>query len=215
MSDSVLAHRIIAELYEQDADYENAIKVSESGLELVRRVEQNWGRPLKRWANGSTFPLSEADIFPCRTTKAFNVILATSLVHYFPPKNHTRALRIVDEVLVEDPDNIQALLARGFILQHAKKWADAAEVFARVAKLDPEGLDHGLRAQEEHAWSEANFGELQAAADELRDVIAVQDQLEGREEDKARAWWRLGRCFWEMGGERHIYSSACASEIPC
>ena len=29
--------------------------------------------------------------------------------------------------------------------------ADAAEVFARVAKLDPKGLDHGLRAQEEHA----------------------------------------------------------------
>ena len=49
MSDSILAHRIIAELYEQDADYENAIKISESGLELVRRVEQNWGRPLKQY----------------------------------------------------------------------------------------------------------------------------------------------------------------------
>ena len=49
MSDSILAHRIIAELYEQDADYENAIKISESSLELVRRVEQNWGRPLKQY----------------------------------------------------------------------------------------------------------------------------------------------------------------------
>ena len=51
LSDSVLAHRIIAELYEQEADYENAMKVSESGLELVRRIEQNWGRPLKQYVS--------------------------------------------------------------------------------------------------------------------------------------------------------------------
>ena len=42
---------IIAELYEQEADYENALKVSESGVELVRRVEQNWGRPLKQYVS--------------------------------------------------------------------------------------------------------------------------------------------------------------------
>ncbi len=49
LNDSVLAHRIVAELYEEDADHENAIKISESGLELVRRIEQNWGRPLKQY----------------------------------------------------------------------------------------------------------------------------------------------------------------------
>ncbi|TBU40919.1 TPR-like protein [Dichomitus squalens] len=183
LNGSILAHRIIAELYEQDTDYENAIKVSESGLELVRRVEQNWGRPLKQ------------------TKKAFNVILATSLVHYFPPKHHPRALKLVDEVLAEEPDNLRALLARGFILEHAQKWTNSADIFAKVAKLDPEGLDYGLQAKEEHAWSEAMCGKLQVAADELREVIAVLDQLEGRDEDKARAWWRLGRCFWEMGVE--------------
>lgn len=46
LSDSILAHRIIGELYQQEADYENTIKVSESGLELVNRAEQNWGRPI-------------------------------------------------------------------------------------------------------------------------------------------------------------------------
>ncbi|KAI0743910.1 TPR-like protein [Daedaleopsis nitida] len=183
LNDSILAHRIIAELYEQESDYENAMKVSESGFELVRRVEQNWGRPLKQ------------------VRKAFNVILATSLVHYFPPKHHVRALRILDELLGEDPENIPALMGRGFVLQYAKKWSRAAAIFATVANLDPEGVDHGLRAKEEHAWSEAMCGNLQAAEVELRDVIDVLDGLEGRDDDKARGWWRLGRCCWEMGDD--------------
>ncbi|KAI0371043.1 TPR-like protein [Pilatotrama ljubarskyi] len=183
LNDSLLAHRIITQLYEQDADYENAIKLSESGLELVRRSEQNWGRSLKQ------------------VKKVFNVTLATSLVHLFPPKNHPRALRIIDDVLAEDPDNIPALMGRGFVLQHAKKWSDAEELFGRVVKLNPEDFDQASRAKEERAWCMAMRGELQKAADELREVIGELDELEGHEEDKARCWWRLGRCYWEMGDE--------------
>ncbi|PIL34098.1 hypothetical protein GSI_03809 [Ganoderma sinense ZZ0214-1] len=183
LGDSILAHRIIGGLYQQEADYENTIKVSESGLELVRRVEQNWGRPINQ------------------TKKAFNIMLSSSLVHYFPPKHHLRAQRVIDGLLSEDPDNIPALMSRGFILEHAKKWPEAGAVFAKVVQLDSEGVDHGLRAKEERAWSEAMCKKLQAAADELRDVISVLDELEGREEDKARAWWRLGRSHWTMGPE--------------
>ena len=47
LKESILAHRIVAELYEQEDDYDNAMKVAESGLELVRRTEHNWGRSLK------------------------------------------------------------------------------------------------------------------------------------------------------------------------
>ncbi|KAI0633616.1 TPR-like protein [Trametes polyzona] len=181
LGDSILAHRIIAELYEQDADYENAIKVSESGLELVRRSEENWGRPLKQ------------------VKKAFNVGLATSLVHLFPPKNHIRALRIIDEVLGEDPDNVPALMGRGFILQFAKRWEEAAEYFGKVVGLEPEDTNQASRAKEERAWCIAMCGRHYEAADQLREVIDALEQLEGHEEDKARCWWKLGRCYWEMG----------------
>ena len=131
-------------------------------------------------------------------------MLSGSLVHYFPPKHHIRALRIIDGVLSEDPENVPTLMSRGFILEHAKKWPEAEAIFAKVAQLDPEGVDHGLRAKEEHAWSEAMCGKLQAAVDELRDVISALDELEGREEDKARAWWRLGRYHWDMGRKPSI-----------
>ena len=122
-------------------------------------------------------------------------------MHYFPPKHHIRALRTIDEILREDPDNVPALMGRGFILQYANKWSEAASIFSRVMVLDPESVDHGLRAKEERAWSEMMCDDLQAAADELRGVIEALDELEGRDEDKARSWWRLGRCHWEMGGE--------------
>jgi len=36
---SIFAHRIVAELYLLEEDYQNAIRMSESGLELVRRSE--------------------------------------------------------------------------------------------------------------------------------------------------------------------------------
>ncbi|KAI0644651.1 TPR-like protein [Trametes meyenii] len=183
LNDSILAHRIVAELYEQEFDYENMIKVSESGLELVRRSEQNWGRPLRL------------------VKKMFDVTLATALVHLFPPKNHARALRILDEVLAEDPNMIRALMSRGFVLQYAKRWDDAAQLFARVVKQEPEDLDKIYRAREELAWCNVMLGQLHTAADELRQVIDALEELEGREEDKARSWWRLGRCYWEMGDD--------------
>jgi superkiller protein 3 len=46
-STSILAHRIVAEAYLTELDYENAIKVADSGLELVRKAESDYGKPLK------------------------------------------------------------------------------------------------------------------------------------------------------------------------
>lgn len=126
--------------------------------------------------------------------------MATSLVHLFPPKNHIRALRILDEVLSEDPDNTAALMGRGFILQYAKRWDEAADLFSKVVQLDPEDLDQGGRAKEERAWSIAMCGKQQEAADELRAVIGTLEEVEGHDDEKARCYWKLGRCYWEMGG---------------
>lgn len=39
LSGSILANRIVADLYLQESDYQNAIRVAESGLELSRTSE--------------------------------------------------------------------------------------------------------------------------------------------------------------------------------
>lgn len=39
LSESILAHRIVADLHLREADYENSVRVAERGLELVRKSE--------------------------------------------------------------------------------------------------------------------------------------------------------------------------------
>lgn len=162
------------------------------------------------YASCYTSDFSDTLTWKYRVRKAFNVTLATSLVHFYPPKNHSRALRIIEDILTEDPDNVAALLARGFVLQYAKRWEDAAELFAKVVRLNPDDLDAASRAKEECAWCIAKCGDLQAAADELRQVINDLEGIEGHEEDKARCWWKLGCCYWDMGGK----TSCCLYQLP-
>ena len=132
--------------------------------------------------------------------KAFNITLANALVHYLPPKHHARALSIINDILATDPDNIRSLMGRAYILQAAKQWSDAGALFARVAELIPEDLDEGIRAKEECAWCLSQAHDPEGGATVLKAILDTLDQLEGREADQARCWWRLGKCYWNMGG---------------
>ena len=133
--------------------------------------------------------------------KAFNVALATSLVYLYPPKHHTRALRILDEVLSDDPSNVNCLMGRGCVLQRAGKWFEAASCFSQVSDGLPEESRGSIRAQEEHAWCEVQLNHTDRAIAELKAVIELLENEEDSDEDKSRCWWRLGRAYWEVGGE--------------
>ena len=142
-----------------------------------------------------------------RTRRIFNVILGTSLVHYYPPKHHTRALRILDDILLEDDVNVPSLMGRAYILQASKDWVAAAELFLRVNELLPDDVDEGIQAREEHAWCMLQQGNNSIAASELKAVSEVLDNLEGREVDQARCWWRIGKCAWWVEGLYSLSSS--------
>jgi superkiller protein 3 len=45
---SILAHRIVAQVYQDEEDLENAMRAAENGLELVIREEQNRAIELPR-----------------------------------------------------------------------------------------------------------------------------------------------------------------------
>ncbi|GBE81379.1 Superkiller protein [Sparassis crispa] len=179
--DSILAHRMMVDIYEREDELENVIKVAESGLELVQRAELDNGKSLTQ------------------VRKAFNIALGVSLVHHFAPKYHSRALGIIDQVLSQDPDNVPCLMGRGFVLQRAEKWAEAGELFNRVAHLIPDDRNHGIRAKEEQAWCQAKRHDPEGGSKALAAVVTVLDELDGKDADKARCWWRLGKCYWDMG----------------
>lgn len=140
----------------------------------------------------------------------FKVIVATSLVHLFPPKHHARAIPLLDEILSKSPDNIACLMGRAYILQEAKKWVEAEEVFARVSDLLPEDMDAGLRAKEERGWCLCNSEDAERGLAELREVLGTLQELEDRDIDSARCLWRLGKCQWDMGGK---YLTFCGPHI--
>ncbi|KAH9978973.1 TPR-like protein [Lactifluus volemus] len=159
------------------------ITVSEAGLELVNKHQEDSG----------------SDLVLVR--KAFNIALATSLVHLYPPKHHTRALRVLEEVLSEDPRNVECLMGRGYVLQRSGKWLQAASCFSRVIDIHPDEARDSIRAQEEHAWCQVQLYHLDEATTELKIVIGLLESEEDSEEDQSRSWWRLGRAYWEMGPE--------------
>lgn len=131
----------------------------------------------------------------------FKVILATSLVHLFPPKHHARALGLIDDVLSQSPDNVACLMGRGYILQDAKQWGNALGLFAQVDALLRNDLKEGLRAREEIAWCSYQLQDLETAVIGLHEIFEILKDLKERLEDLARCLWRIGRCYWDMGGE--------------
>lgn len=196
---SIIAHRCTGEVYQREEDHENAIKIAESGLAVLRRQESDRGTKLPAYVHFSFF----ADPSKCHqfsVKRALNVWLGASLVHFFSPKHHVRALRIIDEVLQEDADNIQCLMSRGYIMQAASKWGEASSTFQRVVGLLPDDLYDGLRAQEEDAWCKTQADDPETGEKILQQVIKILDGEEGRENDSARAWWRSGKAHWAMGG---------------
>lgn len=130
----------------------------------------------------------------------FNVMLGTSLVHHYPPKHHPRALRILDDVLSGDENNIPSLMGRAYILQASDDWDAASGLFSRVYELLPDDVNEGIRAREERAWCALHQGNGDVAADELKAVSEILDDLEGREVDQARCLWRMGKCAWKAEG---------------
>jgi len=182
--DSILANRILASVYLQELDYQNAINVAETGLELLHTAEANRGRNLPHVRLG------------------LQVVLATSLVHLFPPKHHTRALSIIDQILSHSPNNAPGLMGRAYILQHSRRWEEAGNLFAKVASLLHDDLQDGIRAVEEEAWCQCESGKVESGLLGLQTVFDTVKDLEGRDSDCARCLWRLGMGKWKGTGRR-------------
>ncbi|KAG1771164.1 superkiller protein 3 [Suillus placidus] len=182
LPDSLLANMITARVHLQEFEYTDAIKVAESGLELIRRYESNTARELRE------------------VGKAFHIILATSFVHLFPPKHHPRALYFLNDILKQDPTNVDGLMGKGYVFQYAEKWEEAEVQFAQAAEQLSDDMDKGVEAKEESAWCLSRI-HADAGVDALKEVFETLKDIVGRDTDKARCLWRIGRCYWDLGGK--------------
>ena len=95
-------------------------------------------------------------------------------------------------------------------MEERKKWTEAAELFDRVFALLPDDFNDGLRAKEEHAWCKAQLGDLDFAIGMLKEVLEIMETLQDFGSECARCLWRIGVCFWNMGGK-----CVCSSSNDC
>ncbi|KAG1823905.1 uncharacterized protein BJ212DRAFT_1444810 [Suillus subaureus] len=118
--------------------------------------------------------------FTILVRKAFHIVLATSFVHLFPPKHHPRALYFLNDVLRQDPTDVDELMGKAYVLQYAEKWEEAEKLFAQAG----------------------NRMHADPGVDALKEVFETLKDIEDRGDiDKARRLWRIGRCYWDLGGE--------------
>ena len=94
-------------------------------------------------------------------------------------------------------------MGRGYVLEAAHKLEEAAKLFLKVASQLRNDVDVGLVAREQHAWCliQKKQPDLDTAIAELQSVLDQIETLDGYDERKARVWWRLGQCYWKLGGE--------------
>ncbi|KAK0545390.1 Superkiller protein 3, partial [Tilletia horrida] len=199
---SLLAYRIAATLYLLDKDYAST---AELGLAALNLLSSQYER--------------DAAVELPQSRLGISTLLSTAYTHHFPPQNHARALRYADAVLNVHADDIDALLARAYIAQTAQRWTDAKKGFVKVRAAaegqGSTGRDRAVRslslsqapdleARAEMAWCDVHLGQLESAAEQFRELIKEVEGERSAEtlpEDKARTWWRLGRCLWDIGGE--------------
>lgn len=145
-----------------------------------------------------------------RTRASFDVYLGTGLVHYFSPKHHPRALKLLEGVLQLDPNAITCLMGRGSIFQAQGEYAAARKDFQRVLNLETAGAsedqpfagsDAALKAGEEIGWCLVKEDSLQDGKVVLEKVATALENLPGQEVAASRVEWRIGVVEWEMGGE--------------
>lgn len=200
----MLAHRVASTLYLLDRDYSSASDVASAGLVLARRHEVEAATDLSR------------------TRQSLDGTLATALTHLHPPQHHARAQRLADGVLARSPDDIEALLAKAYIDEAAHRWEEARALFVRVQQTvttaEPGARTDAFRAvslshdplreaQSEIAWCDVCMGKLEEGRQELEELIKLIDPIQNEgvsAEERATAWWRLGKCLWEMDGEHRV-----------
>ena len=139
---------------------------------------------------------------------SLDTALGVALIPYFSPKHHPRATRLLNSVLKIQPSNYVARFARAQIYQAAGNWTEARKIFQALLDAGQDQKDT-IAAKEEVGWCLVNEDKLEEGRDMLEEVVEMRDgrwEQKGKDDEalpRARAWWRLGRTEWMIGGKRY------------
>ncbi|KAL2800774.1 hypothetical protein BJX66DRAFT_331716 [Aspergillus keveii] len=176
-STSIVAHRIMGELYLSLEEYESVVDVCRKGLQNLHDIVKRTGTSLQN------------------TADSLNIALANSLIYYQSPRNHPEARGIFQDILQRQPTSTSCLLGIGLILKVDEDYPEAVSFLERALERDP----LNLKVRGELSWSRALNGDLEAGLSGLQDVLEElqTSQLENRD-FKGEILYRIGYCQWEI-----------------
>ena len=194
---SIIAHRIMADLYLHLEEYESVVNVARKGLSNIKDLNKICGVKIPN------------------TTDALNTALANALIHHQSPRHHPEAKGIFENILERHPRSCTCLLGIGLILKEDQDYAQAVDFLRRAFERDPSNLT--IRG--ELAWCEALKGDLQVGLDSLQGVLEdLKEAQPDNREFASEILYRIGYCQWELDplpaarkDRNRAYSSLLAS----
>ncbi|KAL2835064.1 hypothetical protein BDW59DRAFT_168364 [Aspergillus cavernicola] len=176
-STSIVAHRIMGELYLSLEEHESVVDVCRKGLQNLQDVVKRTGLSLQN------------------TADSLNIALGNSLIHYQSPRNHPEARRIFQNILQRCPTSTSCLLGIGLILKVDEDYPEAVNFLMRALERDPSNL----KVRGELSWCRALDGDLSSGLSGLQDVL---DELQGshleNRDFRGEILYRIGYCQWEI-----------------
>lgn len=174
---SIIAHRIMADLYLLLEEYESTVDVARKGLRNVAEFVRYTG-----WKSQNT-------------TDALNITLANALIPYQSPRHHPEAKTIFENILQQRPTSTACLLGIGLILKVDQDYQNAVEFLERALERDPTNL----KIRGELFWCKALNGDLQAGLDGLQHTLeSLKEEQHNNKSFKSELLYRVGYCQWHL-----------------
>ena len=96
-------------------------------------------------------------------------------------------------------------------MESSERWSEGVKMFEAVLAVRDLEDEVDREARSERAWCMVGEGRFDDALSQLRAIVdeleQKADELKSKKDavrplgkERAKAWWRYGRCMWEMGG---------------
>ena len=176
-STSIVAHRIMGDLYLYLEEYDSVVDAARKGLRNIQTLTKSTGVNLKT------------------TSDVVNIMLANALIHYQSPRHHPEAKEIFEKILEKKPKITSCLLGIGLILKVDEDYTEAVNFLERALERDPTNII--IRG--ELSWCRALDGDLESGLHGLQDVLEELQSLKTENRAfKSEIHYRIGYCQWEL-----------------
>jgi superkiller protein 3 len=177
VSSSIVAHRIMSELYLFLEEYDSVVDVARNGLQNIQNLVKSTGVDVRN------------------TSDVVNITLANSLIHYQSPRHHPEAKGIFQSILEKRPTSTSCLLGIGLILKVDEDFGEAVNFLGRALERDPANI----KVRAELPWSKALNGDLESGLWDLQDVLeTIQSSRIENRGLKSEVLYRIGYCQWML-----------------